>query len=876
MGDAKFTYMFELDAATAESTAKRLAAIYQKSLSEVKIPALQLDSSAGQAMVAQARAQQAQITSDARAQANERSAAARAEGAIRAQEARAAASQQIEVEKRLTAETKAEIRQRELAQQQANRGSSAGLISGGGISGLLGTTVAGVGLGYAAREGFQFLSEANGIATAYRRQQVAAVELAGSQSKLNELMRAYEQATGGAVNKANALAQVTKLETLGFADSSQEVSRFTRGARGASLATGSNTEYIVGQAQLAIANEKTARLDQIGIGVEEFQKKLESLKAANDGLTGSALYEEAVLQIWEEKFGAITNSAAGAATGVERLSAAWDNLKLKVGNSDWFNDAAGAAANVITYASGSDEDRLNIVAPKNIERARGRIQDMEGGPFGVSAAETQKQLANLDALQAAFRRQEDLFAQGVPGARTYAAALNDMTMEMAASGSLADEYIPQLDMINQRLAGLSDSTNQVTEDTRQFIEVQNGVITKAGALAAGYANLDAAAQGLASSQAQVNATFALAQQLLADNYGVYANIKGIQGPRLPTSDEAQQSKALQAGTFLSPGGTGLGDVRDDWQKRFYQENESATKAAIRERQSADEKAAREWGSAGEKAQKDFEQAAKLMVDTFESKLGRVSGLLSTSEVTDADMAAAKAGTYQPKADEWVRRLGAAANGSKDVSVDWADAASRLGMANPGGDQKAQQALAAAASQQWASGSLFADRRNLDLINWDAVTRDVNQQRLGEQGQRNIIDYANLDPRIVAAAGYSGILPGRLGGPMDMASMGGSAQNPQNWAMTQGGTGGNPIGDAMTNGLAAGSMAGLQKFGVDAITIISTAMTGDEAQAQWSTLGTTIAGMMTTSIESAIGQTDFVGVITSAVLKNINDEFTGTP
>jgi hypothetical protein len=118
----------------------------------------------------------------------------------------------------------------------------------------------------------------------------------------------------------------------------------------------------------------------------------------------------------------------------------------------------------------------------------------------------------------------------------------------------------------------------------------------------------------------------------------------------------------------------------------------------------------------------------------------------------------------------------------------------------------------------------------------------------------LIDYLGMDPRVVGAAGYQGILPGRL---MTATDMGSSSM------MTS-------ASDAMSTGIGQGAAAGFQKIGSDALTVITQQLTGDQAQAQWDTLGTTIASMMATSIQSAVGQTDIVGTITAAVLQQIND------
>lgn len=183
-----------------------------------------------------------------------------------------------------------------------------------------------------ARQFAQFAIQADATATAYRRQSIAAVELAGSQGKLNDLLEEYATVTGNQIDKATALADVTKLQAIGFADTTAELNEFVSSARGASLALGKSQEYIIGQLQLAIANQSKMRLDQIGLGVEEVEARIKSLKAANSDLTTAQAYQNAVLGLLNEKYGVLTSSTAAQATGAERASKAWKDLSLSFGN----------------------------------------------------------------------------------------------------------------------------------------------------------------------------------------------------------------------------------------------------------------------------------------------------------------------------------------------------------------------------------------------------------------------------------------------------------------------------------------------------------------------------------------------------------------
>lgn len=195
----------------------------------------------------------------------------------------------------------------------------------------------------AAQQLGRFILQSDSLATAYRRQSVAALNLAGSQAELNKLLATYNEATGGAISRAQSLSDVTRLQAVGFADTTLELQQFITAARGISIATGQSQDYVISQLQLAIANQSTLRLDQLGLGIDEVQNKVRELQNANQGLSDSQAYQNAVLGIAERKFGALARSVEGQATGAEKAAKAWADLSLEVG--DAFGPAVGGVLN---------------------------------------------------------------------------------------------------------------------------------------------------------------------------------------------------------------------------------------------------------------------------------------------------------------------------------------------------------------------------------------------------------------------------------------------------------------------------------------------------------------------------------------------------
>lgn len=290
------------------------------------------------------RAQHTQITSAARAESSVRQTYARAEAAERTQQARVAANAAIEAERRVTAEFRTQLRQREAQQRAALRPRGAGFAGGvasaalgavggpvGAIAGAAAGGTAPAAVGLALAQGARFAVDAAQTATAYDRQSLAAKNLAGSTARLNELLVAYTRASGGAADKATALANVTRLQAVGFGDSAKEIERFTVAVRGSSIAMGKFQEDISQEVQLAISNQSLRRLDQIGLGITEVNNRIAELRANNQGMTREAAFQEAVLGLLIEKFGGLATSVKGQATGVEQLAAKWKDLRLEIG-----------------------------------------------------------------------------------------------------------------------------------------------------------------------------------------------------------------------------------------------------------------------------------------------------------------------------------------------------------------------------------------------------------------------------------------------------------------------------------------------------------------------------------------------------------------
>lgn len=251
------------------------------------------------------------------------------------------------------------------------------------MAGVFGVSL---GVGVVAQMG-RFVVEADKIATAYARQSVAAVNLAGSQGKLNDLLRVYGAATGGAVDKAASLANVTKLMAVGFADSAPELEKFARAIRGISIAMGVSQDTVTQNLILELFTQRGMRLDQLGLQYDKVKARSDELRAADASLTTQMAYQQAVLEQAEERFGALADSAEGAKTGIEHVTVAWTDLQLAIGQmgqgslSGFFDFWARGLENTATALEEVD---------RKIQRSLWRLQGIDPNlmEFGISRGAT--------------------------------------------------------------------------------------------------------------------------------------------------------------------------------------------------------------------------------------------------------------------------------------------------------------------------------------------------------------------------------------------------------------------------------------------------------------------------------------------------------
>lgn len=257
-------------------------------------------------------------------------------------------------------------------------------------------------------------------------------------------------------------------------------------------------------------------------------------------------------------------------------------------------------------------------------------------------------------------------------------------------------------------------------------------------------------------------------------------------------------------------------------------------------------AAKNFGQAGTSIQKAASAMSKSVKD-LEAGLRKVPGLFGTSQVTEQQMKMGELGIPQNFADDWIRRLtDEVVNGVDWEGVDIKDAAARAGI-NPA---LPAEAILEMVKEKWNDKSLFADSKNLDLINMDAVKAAMEQQAQAKLGETNFLNFLGITPQQTGAAGASA-----------GAAVGTGMLTGITTSLTDGAAGAQ-VATAISTGVTAESMA---PVGATVVSGLATEMKKEEYNAQ---IGGALSALFTGYLDKADAFTD----VAQRIMTRISAQF----
>ncbi|MCB0071290.1 MAG: hypothetical protein KDE20_07525 [Caldilineaceae bacterium] len=752
--------------------------------------------------------------------------------------------------------------------------------------------------------------ELTDLGTEARRAGVAFEYISGGADKAAANLAAIQRASQGTLTTLDAQRIATSALNLGLAKNAEELERVTTISRGIVSVSPviNDMQSAFSELSLTLANMSWRRLDQLGLSVEEVRAKYDALREADASLSDQAAFSQAVLDTAEQKFGELARGADMAATGLERIRVKWAEMRVEVGKEIEGSGFFDAVANDIDRMDAKIAQATAEGAVSNATRGRNRAR---GGMIEMDTLATQLSNSSLktsdDAiLIASFRAQAELYRRELAqlnqewmAAQIEAAKLNPELMEQAqAMGALTDAINPATQTLGQytdEAAKAAEASAELAEmqahaaEVRQKLDdaiqagassIQRSVFSDTGDIQASIRAYDNAERSLRSyvSAAQeagvgmdtllnlmpeivaqlgeqvANLTRATdgaarlteANTALAQSLGAASTAMVIYSRNLAAMGTTALNVAGAIASAAATGAPGRRSARIPFVGGLNADQVSAagTPALAREYKGMSV-AAKETLDAWKDAASSTASAWKA---ELESALQGIPGLFDTSPVTAEDMAAAAAGTYQEKPDEYLRQLRDEVRNGKDYpNVDIVDAATRAGI-DP---NLPKEEILRQFEGMWADSSLFAEGRNLDLINQDAVQAALDRNARSQSGEAAIMRLFGIEP-----AGGGGM------GGATFTGAGGEG------ASGLGGVG-EGMGKAIESGFKEYDFSAATKSMADSLL---SAVNQEENAAAFQAVGGAAAGKVFEGFSEGVGDYDWAAAILAAIAEQMSGEY----
>lgn len=295
------------------------------------------------------------------------------------------------------------------------------------------------------------------------------------EAKVNLL--AIQQASGGAVTSLDAIGVGAQAASLGLAKTADGYAELAKASR--IIATVSPVIRDQGEAltQLALFSSNAAsysRADQLGLSATEVRDRIEELRKTYTDLDDSQLKLMASTQILEEKFGSLLDTVEARASGLERLTANYNEFKIAVSSGAGPVDAAAGTlasgfSQLTTYIAGTETplntlinnlketqrqaealDRLNPMARSALSGVMSGIDYLPGGGllpdslFGLDIGSINADSDKLKQLLSALDLAAGAVAAGVPGAKEYLNAITAIAVEADKQNAVTSEQAFQI------------------------------------------------------------------------------------------------------------------------------------------------------------------------------------------------------------------------------------------------------------------------------------------------------------------------------------------------------------------------------------------------------------------------------------------------
>ena len=740
------------------------------------------------------------------------------------------------------------------------------------------------------------------LGTEARRAGVAFEYISGGADKAAANLAAIQRASQGTLSTLDAQRIATSALNLGLAKNADELERVTTISRGIVAVSPviNDMQSAFSELSLTLANMSWRRLDQLGLSVDEVRTKYDDLRKADASLSDQAAFSQAVLDTAEQKFGELASSADFAATGLESVRAKWADMRAEIGqelNIDGVlkkvADAMDARARMGARFEVEDSLRL-INSDRNLARNRLAATELSASrnsdnPIVYAALKAQAELLRreiaglnqqwVEGTLALAKMNPEIMAQAEAfGSLT--AAIDPATQSVQDLNTAAAETAPNdaLQKVIDDAAAMADAIGKAVDSAGRASESRVYAITgNADEAVAAYESitaslwdfvraqqaagksdetilnlLDAEAKrvgeisGLYDVAVDGATRLTTANTILAQSLGSAATAMAIYSQNLTAMGSTALNVAGAIASAAATGAPGRRSARIPFVGGLNADQVSAAGApALAREYKGMSVAAKETLDAWKDAASSTASAWKA---ELESALQGIPGLFDTSPVTAEDMAAAAAGTYQEKPDEYLRQLRDEVRNGKDYpNVDIMDAATRAGI-DP---NLPKEEILRQFEGMWADSSLFAEGQNLDLINQDAVQAALDRNARSQSGEAAIMRLFGIEP-----AGGGGM------GGATFTGAGGEG------ASGLGGVG-EGMGKAIESGFKEYDFSAATKSMADSLL---SAVNQEENAAAFQAVGGAAAGKVFEGFSEGVGDYDWAAAILAAIAEQMSGEY----
>jgi archaellum component FlaC len=403
------------------------------------------------------QAEQRRQTATVQAETQERIAAARVEADVTRNEARASAAARIEQEKRITAQTRAELKERERAARQATAATAAtrrpfnvggalgrldmyaGMAAGG--LGVFGAVQAGQALYDTARQGAVLQRQAATFSEFSRRMGVDAAAV----------VAAVRSASNATITEFDAMGLASQVLASKFAQSSADIAgdlgTVTAFARRASQIFVDEQGQAMGVQEIFARLVKFARegnkelVDQFGLSN---QLIAEAMGVTVDGLAsaqGATLRWQGLVKVLNGELERLGPAAMTTAERFEQSAARVEDARQRIQMA-----MAGPVAGVAEGAAGLVEFGMTAMGGSGLDTVRRQVEES-----AEVYSRTEQGATAINAARDALRMYDAAMQTNSETTATYARELTDLLSLLVIQGTLLPGSVAAMDTLTRRL-----------------------------------------------------------------------------------------------------------------------------------------------------------------------------------------------------------------------------------------------------------------------------------------------------------------------------------------------------------------------------------------------------------------------------------------